>query len=1165
MSASALELESLVLKIIGDNRDAMRALSEVRREVEAFSTDFKKGASGFAGEFKREKKKAEKDTGDFKPYQFKNQQEMVGYLNQLRYNSRKMQDELEEAEKAATFKKRSDAAKKGVATKARNKIAAEKEAAEAKSFAEKMTGYKAKLRVDSKKLEEQGVDDARKAGQKKWDDWSKQSRKQGDVERKRLNKINQDALDAQDRVDNYRSKKAKDMEVYKKQLRYNSKRLEEQELEDARKNGQKKWEAWASSSRKVGDKARKEQAREEKKVLREGQAEINRAWREDQKELRKQAREKRAAERAELKEGQRQINQAWKEDKAKQREAKKAAANAAREAANAHKQNARNAAKERKDAERVEKQKARDAEKVKRQQEAKDRERAESNKEFRENLAKGTVQTGLVVSAGTGMIGAGIMSGLAGTVDEYAKFNLAMTQSTSVMDVTDKQVIRMKKNLFELAEKGPQAPAELAKAYYYLASAGLSAEASIKALPAVQAFATAGAFDVERATSLALNAQSAMGMKSQDANENLRNLKRVTDVITKAAMISDATVEQMAASFTRQAGPALRAFGKTVEEGAAILAVYADQGDKGVTAGTHLSMVLRHLSEAAVKHRAEFEALGVGVFDANGNMRDMGKIAVDLGKKLGPMGDAMRTKTLLKMGFQAKLQQSLFPLMGMGEQYERFLKQIKGSEGTTENIQAKQMEAFTNQMLVMKNTIIMTAIEIGGLLAPSLLQLGGLVRNAMTWFRELNPEILKFGVTIVTAVGLITTATATLIGPLALGLMLFGPKVLLIGTILTGLVVTVGLFAGAMIQGAGGMEKVLNNAVNALKQFWEWMGPVRKAFDGFVKAVVGALPQAFEYLSKVVKQFWDSMGGNTINWNVMRDNVQMFFVFAEYTIKNFDTVGRFLWVGFQWKAVQAFNTILANFVVFTNAMGPVMVAMDGNWSKVLGNMTKNAGKGFGRMWDLFVIGQRLAWARAFGSKEDVDKILKEKEEKFGKSNTFKFTKFGIEVGSMKELENDLKKEFDRLNGEVGWDSNKWKEFRDRRLKEMGLADVPFQNTKLPGLNLQFKDAQKAVEQYAPGDWMEKQFGKFDHAAYGTQEALLRIEEQMNSMMVRLPESVMPDAPNVNSNVGLRMTRRTDFEQLTGHDFLRRIADGIDQMVDNTEEGGIRIDAANFTG
>src|SRR5690554_5221190 len=170
--------------------------------------------------------------------------------------------------------------------------------------------------------------------------------------------------------------------------------------------------------------------------------------------------------------------------------------------------------------------------------------------------------------------------GALGAVTKFgADFQRTMTQSTAIMgDLSDEMRSKMERAARDVATTTKFSATEAAQAYEFLALAGLDAEQSIAAIPQVAAFAQAGNFDLARATDLATDAQSALGLASADATENLENMTRVTDVLTRVATLANANTEQFSEALTEKAGVALRNLNKDIEEGSAALAVYADQG-----------------------------------------------------------------------------------------------------------------------------------------------------------------------------------------------------------------------------------------------------------------------------------------------------------------------------------------------------------------------------------------------------------------------------------------------------------------------------------------------------------------------------------------------------------------------------------------------------------
>ncbi|HUT92919.1 MAG TPA: phage tail tape measure protein, partial [Thermoguttaceae bacterium] len=256
---------------------------------------------------------------------------------------------------------------------------------------------------------------------------------------------------------------------------------------------------------------------------------------------------------------------------------------------------------------------------------------------FNRGAGQVTRMLGGLKGAAMGLAGAlGFTGGVYGFVNLLRageNFNQKMRQSLAIMgDVSDAMKGKMEKAAFDVAKATRFSAAEAAESYYFLASAGFDAAQSIAALPQVAKFAQAGNFDMARATDLATDAQSALGLTVKDATENLVNLTRVTDVLVKANTLANASTEQFSEALTTKSGAALRALGKDMEEGIAVLAAFADQGVKGSEAGTQLAIVLRDLQTKAIENKAAFTGAGIGVFDASGEMRNMADIIGDLEK-----------------------------------------------------------------------------------------------------------------------------------------------------------------------------------------------------------------------------------------------------------------------------------------------------------------------------------------------------------------------------------------------------------------------------------------------------------------------------------------------------------------------------------------------------
>lgn len=310
------------------------------------------------------------------------------------------------------------------------------------------------------------------------------------------------------------------------------------------------------------------------------------------------------------------------------------------------------------------------------------------------------------------------------SVKAFGDFDAALNKSISIMgNVSDTLRTDMSDAAREVAKSTTFSAEEAAEAYFFLASAGLDAEASIAAMPQVAKFAQAGMFDMATATDLATDAQSALGLTSDDAAENLKNLTRVTDVFVKANTLANTSVEQLAAAFTSKAGNALKTVGKSVEEGASALAVFADQGIKGERAGTLLTNTIFGLTDSLEKNGEQYKELGIELFDNEGKMLNFAGIAEQFTGVLGTMSTEQKLTTLSQLGFNKQAREGILALVGNEEALAEYEKKLKEAGGTVDEVSGKQLETFNAQMELMKSRLMDVAIQIGSELAPKLLNL----------------------------------------------------------------------------------------------------------------------------------------------------------------------------------------------------------------------------------------------------------------------------------------------------------------------------------------------------------------------------------------------------------------------------------------------------------
>ena len=474
----------------------------------------------------------------------------------------------------------------------------------------------------------------------------------------------------------------------------------------------------------------------------------------------------------------------------------------------------------------------------------------------------------------------------AASVKAFANFDDAMTKSLAIFsDMTDEMRSQMEIMATDVSSKTITSATELARAYFYLGSAGLDAAQSLTSLNAVNEFAIAGSFDLSAATEMAVGSQAALGLTSKNTAENLKNLKRVTDNLVTANELSQATVSQFSEALTNEAAAAMKVWGIELEEGTAILAAYAKQNIKGSEAGSAFGRMLRFMMMGARQNKDEWKKLGLTLYDTQGKLRPLADVIENMTKILGNMSTEQKGATLDLLGFQARSQQVILPLLGMSDSIREWNERLEQASGHTKELAEKNMKSFSAQIKIVWNNVVNLSREIGQILAPYIEAIGNKIKNATQWFKSLNTEtkelIIRYGL-YTAAAGPVLLITGKLLS--SLGFMVLGfhalskaltPVLLKLAAIslpITAIIAVVVLLAAAVYtlraawnQGVEAIRDRLEALADYFRQTFNWL---KETIGPFLGWFVESFYQAFEEirtgwqnfiadLYATTRSFWD--------------------------------------------------------------------------------------------------------------------------------------------------------------------------------------------------------------------------------------------------------------------------------------------------------------------
>lgn len=453
----------------------------------------------------------------------------------------------------------------------------------------------------------------------------------------------------------------------------------------------------------------------------------------------------------------------------------------------------------------------------------------------------------LPVTAGVTALGTASVTTAANFESSMSQVQATMGITKDAMSTVNGQSVNTMDTLSKLAKKmGAEtafSASECAEALNYLALAGYDTQQMCDTLPTVLNLAAAGDIALADASDMVTDAMSALGMGVDEA-------ETMVDQMAKTASTTNTSVAQLGEGILTIGATAKSIKGGTAELNTA-LGILANNGIKGAEGGTHLRNIILSLQNPTDKAAAQMEALGLSVYDSEGNMRSMNDILGDLNKSMDGMTSAEKSNIISTIFNKTDLSSVNALLANTGETWDSLQKSITDSGGAAQQMADTHLDNLQGQITILKSALEGLAISFGELLMPAIKQIVGWVQKFVDWLNGLSEGTKKTVVTI--------ALLAAALGPV---LIVIGKVISAVGTIMT----IVPKIAG-VINTVKGAFAALNTTMLA--------NPIV-----LIIAAIAALVAAFIYL-------WNNCDGFRQFWIDLWENVKQVAITVWNAIKAF--------------------------------------------------------------------------------------------------------------------------------------------------------------------------------------------------------------------------------------------------------------------------------------
>jgi len=384
----------------------------------------------------------------------------------------------------------------------------------------------------------------------------------------------------------------------------------------------------------------------------------------------------------------------------------------------------------------------------------------------------------------------------AAALKAYAGYEDVMTEIQARTQATADEMDAMSAQALKMGSDTKFSATEAAQAMLELTSSGSDAAEAMEQLPAVLDLAAAGALDLKTAADGVTDVLSMFNMEARDS-------QRVVDALAKASGSSSATVNDLMQAM-QNVGPIAAQMGMNVDQTAAALAVFAENGIKGSEAGTNLRSMLLNMTRDTTKVQETWHDLGVSMYDAQGNMRDLDAVFKDLNAAMAGMSMEEQNRIAANLAGSYGLIgfNSLRAANGISDMETRM-----SDASSASTIADARMSTLSGRFTSLMGSLETLGITLGGLTdgpLNSFLIWATDAVNAMRTFAETNPRIAQ-GIMVI--VGLLAALGPVLMiaGQLTMAFSALMPVLTAIGGVLAGLSLPI----AALIAAIGGLIYIL--------------------------------------------------------------------------------------------------------------------------------------------------------------------------------------------------------------------------------------------------------------------------------------------------------------------------------------------------------------------
>ena len=333
---------------------------------------------------------------------------------------------------------------------------------------------------------------------------------------------------------------------------------------------------------------------------------------------------------------------------------------------------------------------------------------------------------------------------------ELIEFERELMNANSVFNLTREELYKTSEVITQFGQTFGMEMQNGAEGLYQLASAGLSADQSMKVLPSTLKLSMAVQGDHNTIAKLTTQTLMGFSMEMEQAAE-------VTDKFAHVIQKSLIEYEDLT-SAVKFAMPFFTATGQSLDQLLGALEVLTNRALEAGIAGRGLRQALAEFAEHADDNTAAFARMGLGIKKADGSMKDLTVIAKEYSDIIGPEA-ANNTELLTALidDLNVRGATAFVHLVQNADEFGRAVEDVANAGGELDEMVRIQNESMQAQIQILKNNVQMMFFYNDGVdrANGAMNNFHSAIIEGITSFQDLivtgeegNKQLTEFGLTI---------------------------------------------------------------------------------------------------------------------------------------------------------------------------------------------------------------------------------------------------------------------------------------------------------------------------------------------------------------------------------------------------------------------------------